>query len=240
MTVMSTSGRRFTIDTIVQRALNMAGLLEVSQALSSQPALRLFALDMLETVVDDLQTHGVIARAAGFYDLTLVAGTHRYSLPTSVLDVSGDGAYMPPGTADLTAASSEQLVSQIDRDAWHRISDKSATGQPTMFYTHRELDQAQVRLWPIPDADSAGYIRFPVHRHLADNTDGNATIDLDVYWQGYLIYKLASVCAQAQGLAQSAVLLDGQAANKLTEAKSTAKQQGPGQFFVDHNTGWTR
>lgn len=240
MTVMTTSGRRFSIGTIILRALQKSGLLSAQQSLTSVNAGQIsLAVDTLETIVDDLQTEGVFARSVSFYDLPLVADTYRYDMPTSALDVIGDAMFLPVGTVDATKASGECLVTQVDRDYWQRNTAKDATGQPTTYFCNRQLDTIAVWLNPIPDADHAGTIRFQLHRNLADNTDLDATLDLELYWQGYVIHELASQLAESASMPNDKVSrLAAKAVAQKTKAKATANQRGPNQIVVNHPTGW--
>jgi hypothetical protein len=236
MTVMTTSGTQKTIATIVRMAYQMAGLLEETQGLEQVNGGPL-GYELLDTIVKDLQGEGIYGRAVGFLDVTLEADEEVYTLSASVIDTLGDGMYIAASETDTSRASGETAVTKIDRETWHRIGAKDATGNPTMHYVHRTTAPPVLYVWPIPD--EAGTIRFLVHRHLADNSDGEATVDLDVAWEGYLIYELANRLAESKSLDAAKIgRLKSIADEKKMRAKGSSVQAEPNQIVIDHRTGW--
>lgn len=235
MTVMSSSGTEMTIDQLALTAYQLAGLLEETQTLADANGGSL-ARRLLGTIVTELQGQGIIARAVTFYEQTLVSGTSSYSMPSTVLDVFGDAMYIPEGQT-VSRADSETVVENIPRERWQNISAKSASGTPTQYYVHREVTPPSVRLWPVPD--EAGTIRFQVHRHLADSSSGAATVDLEVYWTTYIMYRLAQLLAEAKSLpADKRLSLRAEAMAAKSTAKSMASDRRDNQFYVAHRTGW--
>ena len=197
-----------------------------------------FAKDLLGSILGELSTEGVFARAVSFLNLTLTAGTYIYSLPDSVFDVIENGAYIPASATDIAKSNSETPVVQRDRETWQAMSAKAATSLPVIFFTDREANPIQVRLWPIPN--EAGTIRFQCHRLLADVTDGNATVDLERFWQQYLMWELAHQLAVSANKLEHAQYLAGQAATKKERAKAQANQGTSSFMFLDHQTAWSR
>ncbi len=239
MTIGTTVGRELNVNTIVLRADQLAGLMAPEQGFSGPTwnPRAAFGRDLLETILDELQTEGVFARGVSFTNLTLVAGTAIYALPETVFDVIEDGSYIAAGE-DVDAATAEMPVIQKDRETWQRIGTKSVESQPTLFFTDRSVFPIQVRLWPTPS--EAGTIRFQTHRLLADTTDGNTTVDLERYWVQYLMWELAHQLASSASHPESkCARLAQTAAMKKERAKAYSNQGVPSQIYLDHPTSWS-
>jgi hypothetical protein len=228
MTVQSTSGTELSINNIARLAHIMAGLLEESQVLS--PSQNALARDLLATLLADLQADGIVARALSFTSQTLTSGTRSYTLPTSIIDLIGDAAYI--GADDsVTAPSSELPVQAISAERWQLLGAKDATGRPTMYFVDRTVTPPVVHLWPIPD--EAGTVRFMAHRHLADTSDGAATLDLERYWTGAIITMLAACLAESKGMPDVKVSrLYGKALRLVAKAKAMSNDHVDVQGYV--------
>ena len=237
MTISSSVGKRMTIAQMVHQALVGMGQRNTSQGMDDQQWEADFAWckGRLDLICNELAT-GDFARAKSFYDLTLVDGTSRYSLPASIIDVIGDGMYINPGET-VSAASGETPVTQISEVDWHRLSEKSTKGRVTRFYPRRELDQIEIRCWLIPQ--EAATIRLLVQRKLADTLDGNATIDLDEFWDMAIVAALEFEIAKARTLPQSIVeSAYGRSVQYRARAMGKANRRGGTRARVIHRTGW--
>lgn len=236
MTVSSTQGADLTCEQVAFRAHQLAGLVSANQSMADAgwPPKRDMALTFLDTIVDELATEGVFARFVTFYELTLVVGTYKYTLPETVVALVGDGAYIAPGEA-LSAATAETPVTPISREEWQAIGSKSTTSTPAHYYAHEGTTgyAIEVRLWPIPDA--AGTIRFQTQRIAADTTESSSTIDLPPFWMQYVLWELAHHLATAAGLSEARCsMLEARAHEKRDKARGHANQAQPGQVEVEH------
>ena len=224
MTVSSTVNSELTVGEISLQAFQLAGLKSLTQSLTT--AEQKLATNLLETILDELSIYGVQARMRGFVEVTMVSGTYVYSLGADDLDVIEDGAYMDATVTDTSKAASETVIAQRDQETWHRISAKSATGKPTIFWVDRSATTLQVRLWPIPD--EAGTCRFMTQKHLADVDATTVTLDLQTYWTQYIIWELAHQSAESQSMPGSKCeRLSKRASAKLRRARSFANQRTP-------------
>jgi hypothetical protein len=238
MTIAAARTRELDIGRICLRAYQLAGLVNESQSITADKGA--FARDMLGNIIDEMQPHGLRARAVEFRDLTLVADDYTYTLDTDVLDVVGDAMFIDPDEADLTKASGEVPIVMIGRDEWQLLSDKSATGRPVMYYVHRTASPPEIRFWPIPDADHAGTVRFQIHRLAANSNDSSKTVDLERYFSQYLIWELCHHICLANSLHQQASYYGKMAMMKLELCKSFSAQRTPAQLVLRHRTGWHR
>lgn len=234
MTVSTSIGREFDVGDLVAMAYKLAGLINIGQTPSTQQYS--YARQLLETIVDALQSEGVNAHAKGFDTVALTAGTYKYSLAATSLDVTGPGMYIAADETDLERASGETPVTQITSDQWQLTSSKSAEGRPTLYYAYRVTAPVQVWVWPIPD--EAGHIRFQVHRKLADIDSNNVTLDLEYYWDQYVLWELAHQLAVTSSLINKAPYFANQAALKKAYAKSMARPHVNDQMMLTHTTRW--
>ncbi len=236
MTVATTRTRRFRIDQIVTAAYRLAGLLNEHQAPNT--AQKNAAYDLLETMLKENQVTGLFAREIVFETITLTAGTNEYNLSESTFDVIADGMYIDAAESDPDHAAAEMVVTQIDREQRQTIQAKNASAIPTMFYVDRTADTVKVWLWPIPN--EAGRVRFQVHRFVADSFDGNATPDLEVFWEQWEIWELAHQLATAASLSMDRILhLQTVAEKKLMLCRAYANPRGSQQAYADHPTPWS-
>lgn len=233
MTVSSSQGRRFTVAKHISLAMKTAGLINAEHS-PSEAEMGLGA-ELLETILDELQTHGVFARAVRFYNLTLTAGTYIYDLPDYAIEPIGTAMYIDPDAADITQAN-ETVVTKMSREEWQLLSKDSESATPTRYYAHRAADPTQVYLWPVPDANAdGGTIRFQVHSYLADVDLGTATLDLEPFWSQYVRYALAAALAEAHSLQpQRSSYFAARAQQALQTAKAAANEALPVQAYVDH------
>lgn len=237
MTVSATSAFVFNIGEICKMAYRNAGLLSAYQGVPE--AMASAARDALQMVVNATQAKGLFARVVEFYSVTLVTGTFAYSLPSSVLDVVGDGMFVPVGQTYTTAIGAIP-VSIMQRDEYNNLTDKLSQSRPTRYYPHRTADLIEVRVWPPPSTTENGAtVTFQTHRFRADVRDANATVDYERYWTQYLVYALSCELARQNSMPMERILeLKSSAKEALEECKAMAKQRGPEQFSYDCRTGW--
>lgn len=236
MTINTSRTRELDINRITLRAYQLAGLINEAQGITADKGA--FARDMIGNIIDEMQTHGLRARAVEFRNETLVVGTANYTMDTDVLDVVGDAMYIDADEADVNEATSEVPIVMIGRDEWQLIPDKSATGRPTMMYVHRTGSPPEVRFWPIPD--EAGTVRFQIHRLAANSNDSSKTLDLERTFTQYIIWELAHHICLANSLYNQARYYGENARMKLEMCKSFSAQRTPTQLVVRHRTGWHR
>lgn len=230
MTVSDSAGRRFTIGQHIDIAYKTAGLVELSQEPSA--AQYGFARQALENILDSLDTYGVFARVQAFSELTLTPGQAVYDLPASVIEPIGTAMYIDP-TQDVDAAEGETPVFQVRREEWQTLSNKGSQGRPVKYFADRNADIQRVYLWLVPD--EAGTIRFQVIRALADSDDNAATLDLQIWWNKYIQYALASTLAEAASLSPSKVMgLEQKAQRELIQCQGKANEYSPNQMHLDH------
>ncbi len=240
MTIATTRGTEMTVDQIVLRAYQLVGLINVAQGTTSPQWEQRAGMGrvLLDTILDELQSEGVYARSVTFFDQPLVIGTSFYDMPSTAIDLIGDGMYIDPTNTDLTQASGETIVKQIDRSKWQQLSTKGASGRPTLYFPNRENTPIEVRLWPVPD--EAGHIRFQLHQAMADTLKGDVTIELRIFWIQYILFELAHQLALANSLdVARCSYFNKRAKEKKDRARAYANERTGGRIHMAHRTAWS-
>lgn len=230
-----------SIDEIVAMAYRRCGLLNVQQTPTTvQGAV---ARQILSTIVTALQGEGIAMRAVQPGYVELVAGQNLYSLPESVIDCVGNGAYIDPTQNQLPfQASSETPVIKKDRDTFQNLSSKSSASRPTIYYFAREAPLGTLYLWPTPSqTENGGRIRFNFHNLRPDVIQGFYTLPFERFWDEYFVYALAGRLAIDNSMPLERVgYLDQVASAKKDICKGYSKQSVNMQVAINHRTGWQR
>lgn len=230
MTINPSRTAELSINDIVRAAWVMAGCLNRAQTMDQSRGE--WGRTLLETITKNLEAEGIQVRARDFVNVSLVAGTDRYTLTSDVLDVIGDGAYIRAGEANVNQAAGETLIKLISATTWQELASKNATGNPTMIYPHRFGAQVEARLWPVPA--EAGTMRLEVQRLYPDSSDGNATPGLERPWAQYFIHELGSQIAESEGKSADKVTrLSGKARGLKEMCKGFSAQRADSQIYVD-------
>jgi hypothetical protein len=238
LTVSTSTTYEFPISGLVLLAFRKAGVVSLYQSLTDQQAK--YAYDELDLLARSTQTMGLFAKVMRFDIIPLAEGVASYTLATDVLDVDGDGAFIPVGQP-LTAATGETPVKPISRERWQGLSNHAATGRPVEYFTDRTGSQIVYYVWPTPDASNAGNIRIQSHRLRANMRDGNATPDFEPYWQEYFVAALAARIATSHSMALPRVqMLRSEAQDLLERCRAQSQQRGSQQFVIGHRSGMMR
>lgn len=238
MTVSSTNTFEFDLSAIALLAYRKAGIVSIFQSLSDQQSR--YALDELDLLVRSTHTMGLFAKVMRLEHVTLVADQRSYTLPSDVLDVIGDGAFID-SSQTLTSADGETPVRPISREKWQGLSSHGATGRPVEYFTDRTASAIVLYVWPTPDATNLGTIRLQTHRLRANMRDGAATADFEPYWQEYFVTALAARLAMSHSLSLGRVkMLRDEAESLLGRCKGQSQQRGSQQFVLAHFSGGRR
>lgn len=228
-----------TISDICYQAFVGAGLRSTNQGRADEQWRNDFdfAKRRLDLILNSLPMDNA-ARVVTPVDITCVADQQSYSLATTILDVVGDGMYMQPGET-AGQASGSTFMKQITYDKWLRLSEKSTSGQPTLFWVDRSADTMVVYMWQTPS--EAGTVRLHGQRKLADSLDGSATLDLEEFWDHAIVSLLEAELAEAKSLPLTAIRDKRQKAQRLKDmALAKANPRPPHRARVSHATPWNR
>lgn len=235
MTVSVSQGRLFTIDQHVRNALRHAGLVAAGQEATKEELAD--GRTELQLVINGLEAEGFPARTTGFLFEPMIADQFKYTLPLEIYDVLHPAMYIDETEEDPERASSETLVKVITEQEYTRLSAKSAKGRPYLLYPDRGQDQVIINLWPIPDANGAN-LRLRVVRKYFDTDDGEATLDLQRFWDVYINKALAARLAFGGSMVKKAATMEASAATLLRRCKGQARERPGTQAFVTHRGGY--
>lgn len=233
MTISTSNTRELNIGQLVGRAIQLAGLMPAGAAQSGVQWNNLAVLgkDFLDVTVKAMQGDGYMPRNIELYPITMIAGQASYVMPDGTLEVDGDASYLQEGTTDGST-----IARIMERETYLRLSSKLSQGVPTLYYPDMSVPLT-LTLWPIP-ADN-GTLTVQRERIIADSNDGTKTVELQSYWEKFLMYETAHMLAvsQSQPL-QTCGYLRARASDELEDAKNRAAQKAPSQIVVTHRTGW--
>lgn len=214
--VSSTPSVPASINTLILLAYKRAGVLPVEARLSGAnmvPKLE-HGRQLLDLIMDDLATDGFVARTTVFYDLPIVAGESRYTLPDTLLDVFEDAMFVPPDNLDTKFTTGELICKQIDLSTWQTLTTKGSTStRPQLYAAFRHGATVELRFWPVPSV--AGTMRLKASRLYGGNKDGTLNPDLQRHWYDALVWCMAHYIAVDSSMpAERVAMLQAQAADK--------------------------
>lgn len=234
MTVNSSSTRELDIDRLTKLAIQMAGVLPASAATSGVQwnNYAAQARDLLELNMDHMQTLGNFTRSVELYDIDVSSGDGDYDLPSTTMNVLGDAQFVLDGSTAGT------FVRMITREEYLELSDREATGHPTLCYAQVHAT-ITLFLWPVPDV--AGTLTIQRQRLLADNDDGSKTLDVERHWYKPIMLELAHLIAVANTMPNDrCAYLQSLAEKAMDSSKRAATQSGGIVTVISHRTGWNR
>lgn len=172
-----------TRDEILKTAFRLIG--EIAFGVEPSANQVLGATDMLQSILKALQNSGVLLHTIERDTNTTTSGTASYTADADTLDVLFP-AYVTPSSGSGTSQ-----LTQMQRDEYMTISDKTTTGVPTrMFIEKASTQYLTMILYPVPDASTTSFTYHRV-RLLRDADSGTVTMDLPSKWMKYLQYALA-------------------------------------------------
>jgi len=161
MAVSTTTDFNLDIDEIIQDAFeHLGGPANTGQ--DSRTARR--SLNLLLT---DWSNRGILLWKTDFTNQTMTDGTASYSLAEDVVAVT---------EAVIRRDNQDIEMSRISMEEYLKIPDKTTTGRPIQFATHRQRDNVDVYVWPTPENSTDIVRMWTVNRtndfnNSSDNAD---------------------------------------------------------------------
>jgi len=229
MSVSTTATFELTVDQLLRRSFNIAGMLEASQS-APRPDDLSMARDLLGMELDALQADGIVLRTVIRTTLPLVAATATYVLDADTIDVALDGSNV--AGMIVPASGGETPVRAISRAEYQQIPTKASSATPTVVFIEK-LTTTSLVFWPVPP-DSTTSFRYSKIHLPRDSTPGSATPDLPRRWAKALCYQMAWQIA----VTKSAPLQKWTSLQKLAEgfmraAKLGDAEKGAIQMYVE-------
>lgn len=234
MTIAVTRTRELDINTIVQRSMQLAGLMSPQQS-TSDPAFapqRTMAVDFLELICKGVQGGAVIERHVVRQTAAVTALSATVTLATSAMTMVGTAMFTETGFTEETP------VNFIDLQTYQAIPEKTLTGRPAQGYFARQPIPT-VTLWPVPDVN--GTLTVVSHILSADVSNASETIDFERNWTDYFVWELAHYLSVSAGMPkQDCGYMRSRAEEKLEICKRYSKSNVAVQMRYSHRTPWSR
>lgn len=161
MAVSTTTDFNLDIDEIIQDAFeHLGGPANTGQ--DSRTARR--SLNLLLT---DWSNRGILLWKTDFTNQTMTQETASYSLAEDVVAVT---------EAIIRRDNQDIEMDRISMEEYLKIPDKTTTGRPIQFATHRQRDNVDIYVWPTPENSTDIVRMWTVNRtndfnNSSDNAD---------------------------------------------------------------------
>jgi hypothetical protein len=182
---MATSGTTaFNLDLteLVEEAFERAGA-EMRSGYDLRTARR--SLNLMFT---DWANRGINLWTIEQGEITLVAGTGSYNLPTDTVDIIEHVIRTDNGNA---ATQADLSVSRISVSTYATIPNKLATGRPVQVYIDRVAPVPTANLWPVPDGSQGYTLVYWRLRRIQDGGTGVNTMDVPFRFLNCMVAGLA-------------------------------------------------
>lgn len=171
---------------------------------SGTTAWSLTAADMVSQALSELGVVGITAvpkadqMTYGLFHLNALlkswqsAGHLETTGTITIPAASGSGAlavYVQEVISARHSSTYERQLTRFGRDEYMSIPNKSAVGDPTIFYVSNQRDATVMYVWPVPAAITT--IKFDYRRKPDTVTASSETVDWPQEYQDALISNLA-------------------------------------------------
>lgn len=185
------------------------------------------ALNML---IKRCQTKGLPLWLYKSITVPLVVGTASYTIgPTGT--VVTDRPLRVAHAILRNSDNQDYPLTQISRQEYQALNDKTIEAQPTQFYFDPQMTNAVLYLWATPD-DATDTVILTVHSQLDDVTSGSQVPEFPNEWFGYLKYALAAEVGPEYEADMKTVAYFEQKAENYLEDLTNWSQEGAPVFFA--------
>jgi hypothetical protein len=113
--------------------------------------------------------------------VAITGGDGIVTLPAGVRDVSS--------VRHIVSATNERLLSPWNRSQYLMLPNKTAIGNPTIYYLSRQGAAADLHIWPVPAANIT--LKIDYSRIAETITDAAQTLDIPEEWHETVYANLA-------------------------------------------------
>lgn len=189
MTTSGTYNFDPSLGEMVLYAYNLIGIRNTSITQEHMEAARMAS----NMVLAGWSNKGVNLWTVDLQTVPLVAGQATYTVPPNTVVMLDAYVTVDNGNSQPI----DRLILPISRTEYASYPNKEQEGFPTVFWQDR-LINGNVTLWPVPDGQSAQYLKYYRAVQLQDVTfTGGQTIDIPYLWldafADALSYRLARV-----------------------------------------------
>lgn len=174
---------------VIEKAYTDAG--KVQRGGVPTPAQYIDGLERLNDIINIEQTRGLKLWLETEQSVTLVTGQQEYTLSPT-----GDVAITRPLRVKqgvyVNSSGSRRPLTQISRDDWTRLANRTASGQISSFYVEKLYDRLKVHVWNSPDATAAaGTLSLVLHNQATNATIVSEATRFPPEWTIFLRWALA-------------------------------------------------
>lgn len=210
---------------IIRMGYTMAGIVSPGDEPDSNQYS--FGRDILNTRMTALQNEGLILRTVTQQAFPLVAGTAKYALPASTLDIDTGKPYVTNGTINVP-------LEWWSRDQYMSLTQPSTQSQPTSIYIEKTAT-INFYLYPVPD-NTWTTITLPVVSLIADITLATDTTGLQSKYLSTFITGVASWIALSHGLLPRYSALDKEFQREKNLSTNDDTERGSLTFVADYGS----
>jgi hypothetical protein len=227
MALATTSSYNITAQRLIDLALIDIGV--AGQAGSVDPNLRAQALDMLNLVLKQLDTKGMLQFNVTRRTQTLTSGVASYVLSNDVTDVDDPMRYTPSGS---TTASQ---VTVMARDEYMYLPDRTLQGPVYRFFPESNFDangitQITLSLFPVPP-NTGDTLEYGAAIRMKDVTDLGQSIGVPQKWLSAIVQTLAARLGPSYSLGIDRIsYLNKRADEAIDAALEDSGEHGPLQL----------
>lgn len=234
MTIAATRTHELDINTIIRRAMQLAGLMNPQQS-TGDPTFapyREMALDFLETICKGVQAEAAIERHVVLQTCAVTASNATVTLDVSAMAMLGTAMFTQTG--DTIGVP----VTIVDLATYQAIPDKTVTSDYPSMALYNRQPVPTLTLWPVPD--TGGSLVVQAHILAADVTDATKTLDFERHWTPFFMWELAYYLSTSGTMAlPDRMALRAEAKGHLETAKAYSHSLLPVQVRFGHKTPWT-
>jgi hypothetical protein len=169
-------------------AYNLAGIRNTALVQEHMEAARMAANLMLA----NWSNRGVNLWAVDLVTVPLVAGQSTYNVDSNTVVMLDAYMVIDNGNSDPI----DRIILPISRTEYASYPNKEQQGFTTVFWFDR-LIAPTVTLWPVPDGNSAQFLKYYRVRRIQDsNLQGGQNVEVPYLWLDAFAYGLASRLAQ--------------------------------------------
>lgn len=114
--------------------------------------------------------------------LTITGGTGGATLEQEVRDINS--------VRQVISATNYRLLTAWNRDQFYSMPNRAAVGNPTIYYVKRDLDDVEIRIWPVPASDITLHLDYSMAAQTV--TEPGETLDIGQEWGETVILNLAA------------------------------------------------
>ena len=118
----------------------------------------------------------------GTATLIIAGGTGGATLEQEVRDINS--------VRQVISATNYRLLNQWNRDQYYSMPNRAAVGNPTIYYVKRDLDDVEIRIWPVPASDITLHLDYSMAAQTV--TEPGETLDIGQEWGEAVILNLAA------------------------------------------------